>query len=210
MLPSLVPSLRAILIRLVTQIAAKTFGLQCVIVDCTASTTLEDFAAALLLPPPPTSRSISPNSSRTESYFHIKPLSYSRGSIPVSTPTSSQIANFVLAKNLDRAPQAVQIQALELLRTHRIFTRTSVQAAPKQFIFLPVLGASSGGKARVTDHLNDFFFIAHFHDPQDGYVNLEEAEGGVADDDSASTESVVKKAHGVETSTETLISETVG
>jgi hypothetical protein len=103
------------------------------------------------------------------------------------------MANCILARNLDRAPQAVQIQALELLRTRRIFTRTSVQTAPKQFLFVPVLEAASGGAARVTKHLNDFFFIAHWHDPEDGYVNLEEQDEDGPD--TASTSSVLKRAN---------------
>lgn len=50
------------------------------------------------------------------------------------------IAPIILARNLDAAPRAVQIQALELLRTRRIFTRTSVQTAPKKaFLFVAVL-----------------------------------------------------------------------
>lgn len=118
-----------------------------------------------------------------------------------SVPTAN-IANVVLAKNLDLAPRAVQIQALELLRTKRIFTRTSVQMAPKQFLFVAVLGADSGGRARVTPHLNDFFYVAHWHDPEDGFANLDEAYGtGREESDSgsetASTESVVKRSwHG--------------
>ncbi|KAK3378412.1 hypothetical protein B0H63DRAFT_246872 [Podospora didyma] len=93
-------------------------------------------------------------------------------------PHQPQIANVILAKDLDRAPRAVQIQALELLRTRRIFTRTSVQAAPKQFLFVAVLGAASGGQARVTPHLNDFFYIAHWHDAEaDGFEHLDEEWG---------------------------------
>lgn len=123
-------------------------------------------------------------------------------------PPSPQIAHFVIAKNLDRAPRVVQIQALELLRTRRIFTRTSVQAAPKQFVFIPVLGAASGGEAHVTAHLNDFFAIAHWHNPDDGYVNLDESEGrSDADDETASTESVVKKDTSPSTA---LVSDIVG
>lgn len=115
---------------------------------------------------------------------------------------SPQIANFVLARNLDRAPHAVQIQALELLRTRRIFTRTTVLVAPKQFVFVPVLEAASGGRARVTPHLNDFLSIAHWHDPEHGFVNLDENKDGdgddddgglYPDDDAASTGSIVKK-----------------
>lgn len=124
-----------------------------------------------------------------------------------SVPTS-QIANCVLARNLDRAPQAVQIQALELLRTRRIFTRTSVQTAPKQFIFVPVLEAASGGTARVTKHLNDFFFIAHWHDPEDGYVNLEEKDEE-DESDTASTSSVLKRANVTGVTQDALITEGV-
>ncbi|KAI1503572.1 hypothetical protein F5X99DRAFT_98490 [Biscogniauxia marginata] len=101
-----------------------------------------------------------------------------------ATPATPQIANVILAKNLDRAPKAVQIQCLELLRTRRIFTRTSVQTAPKQFLFVAVLGADSaaagggggGGIGGLTKHLNDFFYIAHWHDPEDGFAHLEEQE----------------------------------
>lgn len=46
----------------------------------------------------------------------------------------------------------------------------------------------------MTSHLNDFFSIAHWHDPKDGYVNLEEVDGG-EDDETGSTGSVVKKGH---------------
>lgn len=187
-------------------IADRTFGLKSAVVDCTPHTTLDDFASSLLLHPhassPTTTRSISPYLSRTgqESYF---PVSHShghnhsnqnqsgyisgRGHGPSSplTPTSptgagphSQIANVILAKNLDHAPKAVQIQALELLRTHRIFTRTSVQTAPKTFMFVAVLGADSGGVARVTPHLNDFFYVAHWVDPdEEGFAHLDGDDG---------------------------------
>lgn len=84
------------------------------------------------------------------------------------------MANVILAKNLNRAPKAVQIQALELLRTKRIFTRTSVQTAPKTFMLVAVLGADSGGTARVTAHLNDFFYVAHWVDPDnEGFAHLD-------------------------------------
>ncbi|KAK0615976.1 hypothetical protein B0T17DRAFT_539772 [Bombardia bombarda] len=91
---------------------------------------------------------------------------------------SPQIANVILAKNLDLAPRAIQIQALELLRTRRIFTRTSVHPAPKQFLLVAIVGAASGGRARVTAHLNDFFYMAHWHDAdEDGFASLDEEWG---------------------------------
>ena len=114
------------------------------------------------------------------------------------------IANVVLARNLHLAPHAVQIQALELLRTKRVFTRTAVHSAPKTFLFAPVVGAESGGDAKVGRHLNDFFFVGHWHDIQDGYVNLEELSDD--DDDTVSTGSVVKVKKPAERG-EALISE---
>lgn len=105
---------------------------------------------------------------------HHLPSSPLAPTSPMSGSSHSQIANVILAKNLDQAPKAVQIQALELLRTHRIFTRTSVQTAPKIFMLVAVLGAESGGEARVTPHLNDFFYVAHWVDPdEEGFAHLD-------------------------------------
>lgn len=209
------------------QVSRGTFGLQSVVIECSRSMTLDDFASALFLSQASCHQAPVGASSRaqTDSYFSFAPLV---GPSPATAALSSfaaqplaaapQMANVVLAKNLDRAPHAVQIQALELLRTHRIFTRTAVQVTPKQFVFVPLLGAATGGAARVTSHLNDLFFVAHWHDPRDGYVYLEqetaqapsqgpprvrEGEGraeceadGDEEDETASTRSVVKKTSG--------------
>lgn len=71
-----------------------------------------------------------------------------------------------------------------------------------------VLGAESGGQARVTPHLNDFFYVAHWVDPEgEGFPQLYgddessvtsselQRTGGSGDDDAsiASTASVVKR-----------------
>lgn len=200
-------------------IASRTFGLSSAVVSCHAHTTLDDFATALLLAPSPQTSSspsnagnssgrISPFRTRHQpSHHHHDVGGPSSGSYfpraagalsPASSSTAAShplIANVVLAKHLDRAPRAVQIQALELLRTRRIFTRTNVQTAPKQFLFVAVVGATSGGRAHVTSHLNDFFYLAHWHDPEDGFDYLDDAEddsnAGSDDDDAISTSSSV-------------------
>ncbi|KAG7105561.1 hypothetical protein HYQ44_015019 [Verticillium longisporum] len=184
-------------------IFTKTFGLKCVVVDCHAHTTLDDFAAVILTSKPQ-SRTPSPFQTRTSaepSYFvarpgALTPLTSLSATSPSHPPPA--MANVILARNLDQAPKAVQIQALELLRTRRIFTRTAVQAAPKQFLFVAALGAQTGGHARVTPHLNDFLYLAHWHDPDLGFANLDEGfEATVGDDggsETASMESVVKKS----------------
>ena len=188
-------------------IAARTFGLSSTVVHCHAHTTLDDFANAILLVPPP--RASSPNNTRSNSPFQARhhhhdptpsgsyfptprpghgtagPASPSPSS--TAAPKQPQLANVVLAKHLDLAPRAVQIQALELMRTRRIFTRTSVQTAPKQFLLVAVLGATSGGRAHVTPHLNDFFYLAHWHDPADGFDYLD--EWTTEDDDHAADSS---------------------
>lgn len=97
------------------------------------------------------------------------------------------MANVIIAKNLDEAPRQIQIQALELMRTKRIYTRTSVQNAPKRFLFIALLAGGEG--PRLTKHLNDYMFISHFHDPEDGFPNLEDMY-----DDENSISSVVKKS----------------
>jgi hypothetical protein len=97
-----------------------------------------------------------------------------------------KIANVIIAKNLDEAPKQVQIQALELLRRKRLFTHTSVQSAPKRFLFIALVAGGEG--PRLTKHLNDHMFISHFHDPEDGFPNLEDLE-----DDGESISSVVRK-----------------
>ncbi|KAF3359311.1 hypothetical protein VDGD_01438 [Verticillium dahliae] len=184
-------------------IFTKTFGLKCVVVDCHAHTTLDDFAAAILTskPQPRTPSPFQTRTSAEPSYFvarpgALAPLTSLSATSPSHPPPA--MANVILARNLDQAPKAVQIQALELLRTRRIFTRTAVQAAPKQFLFVAALGAQTGGHARVTPHLNDFLYLAHWHDPDLGFANLDEGFEATAGDDggseTGSMESVVKKS----------------
>jgi hypothetical protein len=70
------------------------------------------------------------------------------------------------------------------MKTKRIYTRTSVQTAPKRFLFIALLAGGEG--PRLTKHLNEYMFISHFHDLEDGFPNLEDLY-----DDSNSVSSVV-------------------
>ncbi|RYO88067.1 hypothetical protein DL762_003952 [Monosporascus cannonballus] len=110
------------------------------------------------------------------------------GGRAVGGGTKTRIASVIIAKNLDTAPKAVQIQCLELMRTRRLFTRTSVQAAPRQFLLVAVVATaprrgSNDVAGRLTPHLNDLFYIAHWHDPEDGFAHLEERDWDDGDDD---------------------------
>lgn len=158
-------------------------------VDCHEHITLDEFADAILVEDDlGASREESPTRTRQDSYFLQSPAfrSISRSPISDSFADTRKIANIIIAKNLDEASKQVQIQALELLRTKRICSRTSVQAAPKRSLFIAVLAGGEG--PRLTTHLNNYMFISHFHDIHDGFPNLEELEN-----DADSISSVVRK-----------------
>lgn len=170
--------------------AAKVFGLSHAVIDCSEHTSLDDFAYAILSAEGSPARSTSPVRTRADSYFLNAPTFQSiaaRSPVSENFADNKSIANVIIAKNLDEAPKQVQIQALELMRTKRIYTRTSVQSAPKRFLFIALLAGGEG--PRLTKHLNDQMFISHFHDPEDGFPNLEEKY-----DDGSSISSVVKKS----------------
>jgi len=176
------------LIQELALISSNVFGLSHAIVDCNDQTTLDDFTNAILTDPSSSSRAESPVRLRQDSYFLHSPAfrSISRSPRSESFADTRKICEVVIVKNLDEAPKQVQIQALELIKTKRIYTRTSVQSAPKRFLFVAVVAGGEG--PRLTKHLNDHMFISHFHAPEDGFPNLEELE---SDKDSIS--SVVRK-----------------
>jgi len=170
-------------------VASKVFGLSSAVVDCTEHTSLDDFAHAILSVENSPTRSNSPVRTRQDSYFLHTPAfpSITRSPVSETFADNKMIANVIIAKNLDEAPRQVQIQALELMRTKRIFTRTSVQNAPKRFLFIALLAGGEG--PRLSKHLNNYMFISHFHDPEDGFPNLEDMY-----DDGNSISSVVKRS----------------
>lgn len=62
-----------------------------------------------------------------------------------------------------------------------------MHTAPKRFLFIAL--QADEGPPRLTKHLNDRMFISHFHHPEDGFPNLEDAYN-----DQSSVSSVVKKS----------------
>ncbi|KAI1753474.1 hypothetical protein F4782DRAFT_496472 [Xylaria castorea] len=175
-------------------VASRTFDLSSVVVDCTPETTLDNLVAAIQLPLP---TKLQPTPiPRTPSPLHARGSEANTGTHHGTGNVGSylqqqQIANVILARNLDTAPKAVQIQCLELMRTRRIFTRTAVQACPKQFLLVAVLRSESAGQARLTKHLNDHFYISHWQDPEDGFPHLDEDEDGKEEEDSHADSNII-------------------
>lgn len=155
----------------ILQIARRVYGLSTAVIDCSEDTTLDDFAEAIISvenTPPDT-----PAQGPLDGYFvKTQESATSRSGVLDGLQDNLSIANVIIAKNLDEAPSAVQIQTLELMQTKRIYTRSAVHQAPKRFLVFALLGGGVG--PRLTKHLNEYMFISHYHDPEDGYANIEE------------------------------------
>ncbi|KAL8835621.1 MAG: hypothetical protein Q9170_003238 [Blastenia crenularia] len=105
-------------------------------------------------------------------------------------PQELKIADVVILKNLNLADYDIQIQALELMRSRRIDTATNVFTAPKGFCIAIIQDAA--GPA-LNKHLNDHIFMSHYHDPEDGFTNLEASSEWIEDDRSSSS-SIVRRS----------------
>ncbi|KAF2873499.1 hypothetical protein BDV95DRAFT_517307 [Massariosphaeria phaeospora] len=177
-------------------VASDVFGLSSTVLDCTANTTVDDFGSGILVKDEGDGyfnsrngkvRSDFPPHSESSRFLEKRT---SNSSKPLTPMDSRRIANIVIAKNLNKASAQVQVQALELMRGKRNFTRTAVHAAPRPFLFVAL---NVGGTARLSTHLADQFFISHKHQDVHGLPNLEELESkDLVSEDDASTSSVVR------------------
>ncbi|MCJ1402297.1 hypothetical protein MMC11_005517 [Xylographa trunciseda] len=166
----------------IQMIVSNVFGLSAVVIQCTKDTTLEDFSSGILLSNQITDdHSSSPKINRSGSSYRLE------GLLPRE---DDRLPNVVVARNLGFATHQVQIQALELLRTGRIFTHTAVYSVPKPFLLVVLELASC---TPLVKHLNDHIFLSHYHDPEDGFANIEEGSEWV-EDDRASLSSVVHRS----------------
>ncbi|CAO1599106.1 hypothetical protein XANCAGTX0491_002850 [Xanthoria calcicola] len=174
-------------------IVSDVYGRRCVVIDCSFETALDDFINGLLLEVP-----LGKSSTATkhiddddiikapDSHHNVADVAFQSQPSPIEP----KIADVVVLKNLELANDDVQIQALELIRTKRLFTHTSVVTAPKAFCMVII---QSTGSPRLNKHLNDHIFLSHSHDIEDGFMNLEN-ESAVIEDDRSSSSSVVHKS----------------
>lgn len=132
------------------------FGFSCTVVDCHAKTTLEDISNAAIDDDDPRGRDDGVDKGASS-----VPFRSSRAGSPALSNTLDErrTCNIVIARNLDKTERNVQIQALELMRSRRIYSRTAVHATPKRFLFIALLEDSIPGPPFLTPHLNDQFFV---------------------------------------------------
>ncbi|KAL1966886.1 hypothetical protein VTN77DRAFT_3851 [Rasamsonia byssochlamydoides] len=183
-------------------ICQNTFGLSYALLDCSEETSLDDFSTRILAPDPvPTGRQYSPSLTRHAAESRYPSFKSAHGiqehsmSVKDNYLDERKVVNVVIAKNFNRTRDDIQIQALELLRSRRIFTKTAVHGTPKVFLFIAVIASdeSSSRKLPLNRHLNDHLFLSHVHEPQHGYPNLEDDDSWISDD-RASISSVVRKS----------------
>ncbi|KAF1957930.1 hypothetical protein CC80DRAFT_515406 [Byssothecium circinans] len=181
------------LVQEIKLIASNVFGLTSAVLDCSEATTLDDFGTGILVNHEEDDY-FSSKKSAAKSEFSNSTNDYGRRTSksprPFTPLDSRRIANIVIAKSLNKATSQVQVQALELMRGKRNYTRTAVHAAPKPFLFIAL---NARGTGRLTTHLNDQFLISHKHQQGDELANLEDSqEKEPISADDASLSSVVR------------------
>ena len=178
------------------QIASNTFGLSCAISECDEKTTVDDFGLGLLVDDEDEGddgafkglpRFTWAKDLRSQQDHGVRNHNQQ---VYGSHSERRKIANVAVVKNLNIASQHVQIQALELIRGKRIFTRTAFHTAPKRFLFIALLPIED--EFRLISQLNDHMFISHSH------LGDEEADLDVLPDSSrlgnASESSIIRSS----------------
>ncbi|KAE8369659.1 hypothetical protein BDV27DRAFT_165129 [Aspergillus caelatus] len=149
-------------------ICAHTFDLTCVTVDCSETTTPDEFCSALI--PANARNSAGPNNAE------------------------NRAVNVVVAKNFDHAADRIQLQALELMRSKKLNTHNGFLEAPEDFLFIPlVMRKTEHDQPVLNFHLNDHLIISHFHGSRDDFIYLEENNDWLSDGQ-MSASSVVRKS----------------
>lgn len=138
-------------------ISHSLFGYSSAVVKCTSDTTLEDLSNAVL---EESDEEKTPNVSASAVPFKsARPRDLRR----TITLDDRKTCNVIIVRDLDQTERNVQIQALELMRSRRIYTKTAVHATPKRFLFVALLPDTCPGPPYLTPHLNDLFFVSHLY-----------------------------------------------
>lgn len=127
-------------------IVSERFGLSYVVLEAEDQASVDQFGKAILEEKP---TEFNPNSYAEADALHTKLASVNFRPLVSSTGTDRNhdddrmIVNVVIAKGFNFADYYVQVQAIEMITNRRIFSRTTVHATPKTFLFLPIVTRSS-------------------------------------------------------------------
>ncbi|VDB94890.1 Bgt-2325 [Blumeria graminis f. sp. tritici] len=171
------------LVRELQLVLTRDFGLKHAVLDCNRHTTLDVFNSIILPLENSRSRSKSPVQTRHDVYFLGTPT---RTTAIRSPEGNGTMVNVIIAKNLNQAPRQIQMQALELMKTKRLYVQAELYTAPKRFLVIAALAGVED--LSLMKHLNDYMFISHFHHFKDGFPNLEESY----DDDGSNSSVIIK------------------
>ncbi|KAJ5656153.1 hypothetical protein N7507_008103 [Penicillium longicatenatum] len=162
-------------------ICSSTFDLSYSILDCSSGTSIEDIHNEVLtadarkaLVRPSYSRAKTESSSNLSSYIGGH-RDRSKSPIPSMVVDEPNVVNVIIAKDLNLTSEDLQVQILQLMRTRQLVTEIGILNAPLDFLLVPLVARDSGElRPPLKSHLRDQLFISHFHDPEDGFVYLEE------------------------------------
>ena len=171
-------------------IASELFGLSYVVLEPEDLDSVDHFGEAIL---EETGRRLSVEDDPRPGFLRARLANLDIRAAPKSSKQKSSddgrfddrmIKNVVIAKGFNLADEYVQVQAIEIINNKRFLSRTTVHIAPKTFLFIPIVTASSKD-IHLIPHLNDRIFISHYHLPEHGFANLEELDHSVNSDDSS-------------------------
>ncbi|KAJ5918962.1 hypothetical protein N7466_009905 [Penicillium verhagenii] len=161
-------------------ICSNTFDLSFSILECGPETSIEEIHNDILttdarktLARPSYSRAKTGSSSN---------LSYvgghrdrSKSPIPSMIADEPNVVNIIIAKNFNLTSEDFQVQSLQLMRTRQLVTEIGILNAPTDFLFVPLVARDSAElHPPLKTHLRDQLFISHYHEPEDGFIYLEE------------------------------------
>ncbi|PNS19374.1 hypothetical protein CAC42_2551 [Sphaceloma murrayae] len=134
---------------------SEELGLSTIVIECSDGTDLDFFRQSILVD--------CPNDTDSDVSHHEQraPPRHRRRETPELSLDERRVADVIIAKNLNKADHYVQVQALELMRTGRMYTHTAMHSTGRDFLLMALNEYDSA--VHMSKHLSDLFAIAHHH-----------------------------------------------
>ncbi|KAF2225705.1 hypothetical protein BDZ85DRAFT_70115 [Elsinoe ampelina] len=163
---------------------SEELGLSTVVIECAEGTDLDHFRESMLVD------ALNDTENDSSHHEYSSPLKSHRFGTNDISLDERRVADVVVAKNLNIADYFVQIQAIELIRTGRMYTHTAMHSTGKTFLLIALNQYDS--VTPMSRHLNDLFAIAHRHQSARGSDLDSLSYRSKATSDSASLRSVLR------------------